>query len=206
MKILISEDCTTRPARRYSNAWIGKASAEGSRRVASPLVAVIWATLVRGSSSTVNSRVLIVECSDAAAEFVVGALENDVGLCVRWRRVADSPRSGRATAPSTSNAPTPSCLRVRGPSRGTRRRQHRTDIAEDPNFGGYRRRGRRPVRDMTRPPRRRSVGAQGGLAHIASASLAHDATRAGRRSRSPVSDSKALSLARGCRSQGLGCH
>jgi hypothetical protein len=36
--------------------------------------------------------VLIVECSDAAAELVVGARENGFGLCVRWRRVADSLR------------------------------------------------------------------------------------------------------------------
>jgi hypothetical protein len=36
--------------------------------------------------------VLIVECSDAAAELVVGALENEVGLCVRWRRMADALR------------------------------------------------------------------------------------------------------------------
>jgi PleD family two-component response regulator len=34
--------------------------------------------------------VLVVECSDAAAELAVGALENGVCLCVRWRRVADS--------------------------------------------------------------------------------------------------------------------
>jgi hypothetical protein len=36
--------------------------------------------------------VLIIECSDAAAELIVGALEDEVGLCMRWRRVADSLR------------------------------------------------------------------------------------------------------------------
>jgi len=84
MKILLSEDSAQRAARRYSNVWIREESAEGGRRVASPLLAVIWAgSFVGGWSSTVGPC-FSSSSVGATAELVAGALENDVGLCECW--------------------------------------------------------------------------------------------------------------------------
>jgi hypothetical protein len=59
------------------DAWLKGASAEGGRRAASPLVAVTCGHPLSADGHSRSLAVLIVECTDAAAELVAGALEND---------------------------------------------------------------------------------------------------------------------------------